>query len=86
MSDNQKTLDFWTLREALLKACGVGLTLPPASFALVLAPDRLVRGDPVLLPRAAWLFERRQPTASLLLALAVDLPRKASPDVHQASW
>lgn len=70
---------FWTLREALLKACGVGLTLPMASLALALSPDRLLRADPAVLPRGDWRFERLAPTARHVIALAADVP--ASPQL-----
>jgi 4'-phosphopantetheinyl transferase len=65
---------FWTLREALLKARGLGLTQPLSSFALALSPDRLTRTDPALLPRGIWRFERRRPSPEHLLALAFDAP------------
>ncbi|MDR3374863.1 MAG: 4'-phosphopantetheinyl transferase superfamily protein [Ancalomicrobiaceae bacterium] len=67
-------LTFWTLREALLKARGLGLSQPMSSFAFALSPERLIRSDPILLPRGTWRFACRRPTPDHLLALAIDAP------------
>jgi len=73
---------FWTAREALLKARGVGLTLPMGCLALSLSPDRVERLDPVLAPRGSWRIERRNPSPEHALAVVVDVPPGRDVDIR----
>jgi len=65
---------FWTAREALLKARGVGLTPPMGCFALSFPPDRARRLDPLLAPRGTWKILRGNPTPDHVSAVVVDVP------------
>jgi 4'-phosphopantetheinyl transferase len=81
--------DYWTLKEAYIKARGFGLALPLADFAFHLSPG----GAPTIsfepsLPDdpATWQFMQDSPTPTHRLALAVrrtgdDLPVRIRPVV-----
>ncbi|MEZ5293625.1 MAG: 4'-phosphopantetheinyl transferase superfamily protein [Vicinamibacterales bacterium] len=66
--------DYWTLKEAYVKACGHGLTLPLDGFAFTLAdgrPPAVAFADGV--DRAGrWQFELSWPTPAHRLAVAVE--------------
>ncbi len=82
-ADQQDTVffDYWTLKEAYIKARGFGLALPLADFAFTLAPPSAPRitfepsleDDP-----ATWQFVQDWPTPVHRLALAV---RRDGPDL-----
>ena len=81
--EQQRTFfDYWTLKEAYIKARGLGLTLPLADFAFRLAPPAppQIRFEPSLEDDAAtWQFHQEWPTPLHRLGLAVrregaDLP------------
>jgi 4'-phosphopantetheinyl transferase len=97
LSDDEQRrvfFDYWTLKEAYIKARGFGLALPLADFAFTLAPPATPRisfepsldDDP-----STWQFFQDWPTAQHRLGLAVrregsDLPvrvRAVVPRVEQ---
>jgi 4'-phosphopantetheinyl transferase len=77
----ERLLEYWTLKEAYIKARGGGLSIPLDGFAVHLEPDRPIRisfaarldDDP-----EAWQLEQLAPTSSHRLAVA--LRRGSGPD------
>lgn len=65
---------FWTLKEAVVKAIGDGLTLPLADFAFTLDPLGLSIAPGHGEDTAAWHVERHAPTPRHRLALALRRP------------
>ena len=76
----ERFLDFWTLKEAYVKARGEGLAIGLDRMRFILAPETSprVEFDPKLRDDPAhWQFELREPAAGQRLALAVHRPRRA---------
>lgn len=71
-------LDFWTLKEAYVKAIGKGLAQPLDSFAFTLDPLAIAFDDRLSDDPSRWLFRRLRPTPSHVLALALRHPDPAS--------
>jgi 4'-phosphopantetheinyl transferase len=75
-------LEYWTLKEAYLKARGTGLRLPLESFSLHVeegAPIRISFDPRLDDDPASWQFALFHPTPRHLLAVA--LRRRAEPDL-----
>ena len=73
--------DYWTLKEAYIKARGFGLALPLADFAFRLAPPAspVISFEPALPDDpATWQFAQDWPTPVHRLGLAV---RRSGPDL-----
>lgn len=81
--------ELWTLKEAYLKALGIGIGVPLASFSIVPAGERRgARGSHALRreaphpkhgPLRPWWFDHRRVGAHHHLALALALTIEASP-------
>lgn len=71
-------LDFWTLKEAYVKAIGKGLAQPLDSFAFTLDPLSIAFDDSLSDDPSHWLFRRLRPTESHVLALALRHPDPGS--------
>jgi 4'-phosphopantetheinyl transferase len=77
----RRFFDYWTLKEAYIKARGLGLALPLRHFAFVLKPpappvitfDEAIHDEP-----DSWQFVQASPTPAYRLALAV---RRTGPDL-----
>jgi 4'-phosphopantetheinyl transferase len=70
----QRFFQVWTLKEALVKAVGLGLSLPLDSFAVQADAPHAVTGAPALRPAGRWRIEQWSPDAGSWAALAVDEP------------
>ena len=64
-------LRFWTLKEAFVKAIGMGFGRPLDSFSFSLDPVSISFHPPCADEGTQWQFFERQPTPRHLLALAV---------------
>jgi 4'-phosphopantetheinyl transferase len=75
-------LRLWTLKGALVKASGRGLSLAPDSFVVTVVPPRLVAAVPALQPRTQWRLDSLQPAPGAWVALAVDGPPAPAGALH----
>ncbi|MGO4711417.1 4'-phosphopantetheinyl transferase family protein [Bradyrhizobium sp. 2TAF24] len=73
-------LRIWTLKEAAVKATGLGLQTRLDGFAIALDPPRLVRAAPQFGDTSRWHFEERQ-WETARIALAVQQRHASRPDV-----
>jgi 4'-phosphopantetheinyl transferase len=69
-------LRLWTLKEAYIKATGLGLSQPLHAFAIGFDPLRVRFTDPTLGDPSAWRFEQLEIDGRYLLALAWRAPAK----------
>jgi 4'-phosphopantetheinyl transferase len=78
----ERFLRLWTLKEALVKAAGRGLSIPPGSFALSAEPPRLLACPDALRPAGRWRLEQWPPCTDGWAALAIDEPPDRPTDVR----
>jgi 4'-phosphopantetheinyl transferase len=69
---------FWTLKEAYIKATGLGLSCPLDAFEFVLDPLAVRFSSRIADDPSRWLFQRIRPTPDHVLALAVQHMRPAA--------
>jgi 4'-phosphopantetheinyl transferase len=60
----------WTLKEAYIKACGLGLSIPLADFAIAVNPPRISFSPRRIDDDSGWLLWQDQPTPRHVLAVA----------------
>lgn len=80
----ERFLVYWTLKEAYLKARGLGISVHLADVSFSLAS-----GQPVLTPRGSladvdtrWMFRLAQPSDTHLIAVAVDTRDGETPNIR----
>lgn len=65
--------EFWTLKEAYIKARGMGLSIPLQSFSFAIDEDgKQLRFSPPTDDRAQWAFRQLKPTHDHVIAVCVD--------------
>ena len=62
--------DFWTLKEAYIKAVGLGVALPLQDFAFTRDPLRISFAPTLEDTPSRWLFRRFRPAPDVAMALA----------------
>lgn len=86
---HQRFLHYWTLKEAYLKARGLGISVPLAEIAFTLGPaPRIAFLGSLAGTSTAWTFSLARPTPRHLAALAVDRPEAtpAALEPFPAAW
>ena len=80
----ERMLVYWTLKEAYLKARGLGISVSMADAAF-----SLESGQPLFMPRGSlaevdrrWTFRLAQPSATHLIAVAVDTRSGVEPNIR----
>ncbi len=74
--------DFWTLKEAYIKAVGLGVALPLKDFAFTRDPLRISFAPSLDDIPSRWLFRRFRPAPEVAMALAARVGPGAEPVVN----
>jgi 4'-phosphopantetheinyl transferase len=78
--------ELWTLKEAYLKARGLGLAVPPWSFGFRLGNRIALESKGSDRPAGAWKFAILRPTPEHQVAVAAHPPRDAPLEVTARWW
>jgi 4'-phosphopantetheinyl transferase len=78
---------FWTLKEAFIKAIGLGLSLPLDAFAFTLEPLTISIDESVNEDATQWLFYSTRPSLDICMALAAKCqePKAVSVNIQQVT-
>lgn len=74
--------DVWTLKEAYIKAVGLGVALPLQNFAFTRAPLRISFAPTLDDTPSRWIFHRFRPSPDIAMALAARRGQGAEPLVN----
>ena len=74
--------DYWTLKEAYIKAVGLGVALPLKDFAFTRDPLRISFAPTLDDMPSRWLFRRFRPEPGVAMALAARRGPGAEPSVN----
>jgi 4'-phosphopantetheinyl transferase len=74
--------DYWTLKEAYIKAVGLGVALPLKDFAFTRDPLRIGFAPTLDDTPSRWLFRRFRPAPDIAMALAARRGQGAEPVVN----
>jgi 4'-phosphopantetheinyl transferase len=75
-------LALWTLKEAYIKARGMGLSIPLADFAFTLEPLRIAFSPHIEDQPSNWFFQQSSLAPAHVLALAVEREPEEELSVH----
>ena len=85
----RRFLEFWTLKEAFIKALGTGLATPLHSFAFQLTSEtgpRVETYDEAIGPAPRWAFRQFEFEDEFIAAVAVVDGEAPTIDLHLQSW
>jgi 4'-phosphopantetheinyl transferase len=77
-------LQLWTLKEAFIKATGVGLSADLKSFWFETSPPKLhflASAEHIVAPAPQWLFEQRELAGGFIAAVGVGVPNQEGPQL-----